>query len=193
MLSWEVSEEMGFRSMSIQWKQFAAVPSKFYLAANNRCSAVDWYWCNEREMTKASFLLHWYLYQVFMQWDNTLSMFYYDNKHFEWHKSCFNWHVLLSVVLQVFLESPFFCGTSTVAQRRWLQCWETSALPFTQRNLATFRLHNLSHRILTSILFWNCLKKIFEVKVMKQPHYLMQFSFCGKKKWRNAHLIFPFK
>lgn len=165
MPSWEVSE-VGFRSMSTQ--QFAAVPSGFYLAASNRCSAVDWYWCNEREMTKASFLLQWNLYQVFIQRDNTLNTFCYDNKHFEWHKSCFNWHVLLSVVLQVFLEPPFLweINSSTAGG----DCTAEKHLPFTQRNLGTFRLQNLSHRSLTSILFWNCLKKIFEVKVMKQPH-----------------------
>lgn len=108
MPSWEVWEEVGFRSLSTQWKQFAAVPSGLYLAANSRCSAVDWYRCNESEMTKASFLLHWYLYQVFIQWDETSNTFYYDKQHFKGHKSCFNWHFLLSVVLQVFLKPPFF-------------------------------------------------------------------------------------
>lgn len=117
MPSWEVWEEVGFRSVSTQWKQFAAVPSGLYLAANSRCSAIDWYWCNKSEMTKASFLLQWYLYQVFIQWDETSNTFYYDKQHFKWHKSCFNWHFLLSVVLQVFLKPPFFCGTSTVAQQ----------------------------------------------------------------------------
>lgn len=87
MPSWEVSEEVGFISMNIQWKQFAAVPSGFYLEANSRCSAVDWYWCNESEMAKASFLLQWSFYQVFIQWDKTLNKFYYDNQHFKWHTS----------------------------------------------------------------------------------------------------------
>lgn len=168
MPSWEVWEEVGFRSVSTQWKQFAAVPSGLYLAANSRCSAIDWYWCNKSEMTKASFLLQWYLYQVFIQWDETSNTFYYDKQHFKWHKSCFNWHFLLSVVLQVFLKPPFFLwdiNSSTAGG----DCWETSSLQMTQRNLGTFRIHNLSHTSLTSILFWNCLKKIFEVKVMKQP------------------------
>lgn len=117
MPSWEVWEEVGFRSLSSQWKQFAAVPSGLYLAANSGCSAVDWCWCNKGRMTRASFLLHWYLYQVFIQWDETSNTFYYDKQHFKGHKSCFNWHFLLSVVLQVFLKPPFFCGTSTVAQQ----------------------------------------------------------------------------
>lgn len=53
--------------MSTQWKQFAAVPSGFDLAVYSRCSAEDWYWCSESGMAKASFLLQWYLYQVFIQ------------------------------------------------------------------------------------------------------------------------------
>lgn len=108
MPSWEVSKEVGFRSVSIQWKQFAAVPSGLSLAASSRCSAVDWYWCNESEMSKASFLLPWYLYQVLLQWGKTLNKFYYDSKHFKWHRSYFNWYLLLSVLLQVFLEPSFF-------------------------------------------------------------------------------------
>lgn len=117
MPSWEGSKEVGFRSVSIQWKQFAAVPSGLSLAASSRCSAVDWYWCNESEMSKASFLLPWYLYQVLLQWGKTLNKFYYDSKHFKWRKSYFNWYLLLSVLLQVFPEPSFFCGISTVAQQ----------------------------------------------------------------------------
>lgn len=100
------------------------------------------------------------------------------------------------VVLTDIYCSLFYCKYS----RNLLFLWDINSstaeddcsakkhLPFSQRNPRIFRLHNLSHRGLTSILLWNCLNIWGESN--ETTTLTDTIKFLWKKKCEGMHIWF---